>query len=67
MTRGVHPSRRWHGDGGRAAAKGEALPTAGSRAEELCTGGRGGRAEQGSTCPRKKKRGEGSEGLVWKS
>jgi hypothetical protein len=34
MTRGVHPSRRWHGDGGRAAAKGEALPTAGSRAEE---------------------------------
>jgi hypothetical protein len=52
MTRGVHPSRRWRGGGGRVAARGEALPAAG---EEI---------EQRSTCSRKKKRGKGSRGPV---
>jgi hypothetical protein len=33
----------------------------------LCTGSRGGRAEQGSMCLRKKKREEGSGGPIWKS
>jgi hypothetical protein len=47
-THGVHPSRRWSGGGGKAAARGEALPAAGE-------------TEQGSTCPRKK-RGEGVRG-----
>jgi hypothetical protein len=28
-TRGVHPSRRWRGGGGRAAARGEGLLVAG--------------------------------------
>jgi hypothetical protein len=53
-TRGSRSSRRWSGDGGRAAARGEAL----HRRQE---------AEQSSTCPRKKKRGEGSGGPIWKS
>jgi hypothetical protein len=48
-TRGVHPSRRWRGGGGRAAARGEGLHR------------RQGRAEQ-STCSGKKKRGEGVRG-----
>jgi hypothetical protein len=33
-TRGGRSSRRWRGGDGRAAARGEALPAAGSRAEE---------------------------------
>jgi hypothetical protein len=53
-TRGGHPSRRWSGGGGRAAARGEAL----------CR--RHGKTEQSSTCPRMKKRGKGSGGPVWK-
>jgi hypothetical protein len=54
MTRGVHPSKRWRDAGGRAAARGEALPAA------------GGGTEQRSTCSRKKKEGRGSGGPVWK-
>jgi hypothetical protein len=53
MTCGAPPSRRWRGGGDGAAARGEALRW------------RQGRAEQ-STCSGKKKRGKGSEGLVWK-
>jgi hypothetical protein len=44
-------SRRWSGGGGRAAARSKAL----HRWQE--------ETEQSSTCPRKKKRGEGSGGL----
>jgi hypothetical protein len=33
-TRGVHPSRRWRGDGGRAAARGEGLPAAGGQSRQ---------------------------------
>jgi hypothetical protein len=50
-TRGGHPSRRWSG-GGRAALRSKAPRWP-----------QGGGAEQSSTCPRKKKRGEGSGGL----
>jgi hypothetical protein len=46
--------------GGGAAAAAERRPRV-----THCTGGR--RTEQGSTCPRKKKRGDGSGGPIWKS
>jgi hypothetical protein len=54
-TRGGRGSRRWRGGGSTTAAARCSAPVA------------GGRAEQGSTCPRKKKRGEGSRGPIWKS
>jgi hypothetical protein len=53
-TRGGRLSRRWSG-GSLHSGDGE-VP---------CTGGKG--AEQSSTCPRKKKRGEGSEGPMCKT
>jgi hypothetical protein len=43
-TRGGDLSRRWRGGGGRAAARGAALPAAGEQSR--------------ATCARKKKRGE---------
>jgi hypothetical protein len=56
VTRGGRGSRRWSGDGGRAAARGKAL--------RWRQKGGGGRAEQGNTCPSKKKRGRGSGGPI---
>jgi hypothetical protein len=50
---GGHPSRRWSDSGDTAATM-------------RCPALAAGRAEQSSTCSRKKKRGKGSGGPVWK-